>query len=201
MPPVKIPQKLPGTVYAGDTLYFIESNQDYKSTSGWSLVYEFSPDGPANITSSSTASGDYLFDIATSITDYWAPGDYTWRSYVTKNTSVTSGTPPVTTTTTERYPVLNGVISIRDSSYVSVAKKKIDAIKAYLSNTTTYADYEWTMKSLGDMTVSRGGNPRKEAREDLAYWKTVYAAEVQKERIEAGIETNDKTVWAKFTKN
>ena len=195
----KIPTELPPYFYNGDTLYFIVSNSDFPAGEGWVMSYEFSSGGPSTI--SSTSDGDtYVFYVTADLNnkDNFPCGDFTWRSYVTKVTTSTDD-PPVTTT--ERFPTGAGSVGVRDSAYQSVAKKKIDAINAYLTNTTTYADYEWTMKSLGDMNVSRGGDPRKNARDDLAYWTQIYEAEIQKERFATGQQSNNMTIWTRFTRN
>ena len=74
----------------GDTLTFTKTLASYPATASWVLHYRLLQRTGAvtAITFSSTASGsDHLITVAKATTAAWAPGTYTWASWVTDGTS------------------------------------------------------------------------------------------------------------------
>jgi hypothetical protein len=75
---------------AGDSLDFTTSVADYPATAGWTLKYRLIPrftspvQAPITLTATTYETSSYRVEAGPSETDGWAPGVYSWASWVEK---------------------------------------------------------------------------------------------------------------------
>lgn len=73
---------------AGDSLDFTTSVADYPATDGWTLSYRLIPrfsspmQAPITITATTYETSSYRVQVGPSTTADWAPGAYSWASFV-----------------------------------------------------------------------------------------------------------------------
>lgn len=81
-----VPNQIPDSIAAGDTLKFQISLTDYQPGDGWVLTYNFLQisTGIALPVFTSTASGTYfLITVTAAVTCVWEAGEYQGQAYVT----------------------------------------------------------------------------------------------------------------------
>lgn len=89
---------IPEKITAGDSVAWSRSLSDYPAGDGWVLSYALTI-ASAQITFNAGADGnDHLVDLSATTTASWAPGEYAFQAYVTKNP--------------ERYQVDAGLVEI-----------------------------------------------------------------------------------------
>jgi len=94
-----VPESVPDTVTAGDTISWKISLSDYSAADGWVLKYRLI-NNSAKIDITSAASGaDHLVSVAAAASAAYAAGQYSYQGYVEKGS--------------ERYTVGNGSITIK----------------------------------------------------------------------------------------
>lgn len=168
----------PAVIYAGDTLKFKKSFEDYKPEDGWTLSYAL-VNGSRSYTFSSSDNGDstHLVNVAPATTAEWTKGEYRYFGHVTDGT--------------DRYKVTEGSIEIKPDftsvnfDHRSHVKKTLDAIEATLLGKA----------SNDQMQVEINGRSVQHfSPEELVKWrdryKAEYATEQRLERIEKGLGHN-----------
>lgn len=179
-----LPESVPASVRAGDTVSWRISLADYPATDGWALSYRLI-NSTAKIDIAAAASGaDHLVTVAASGTDGWSAGTYTWVAAVTK--------------AAERYTVGTGSIEILpDLAAVaaagydtrSTAVRLLAALEAVLENRATRADLEYEIAGrrikfmpLPDLLAARDKLKRE------------VAAETQAQRVAAGLPAGNRVL-------
>jgi len=171
----------PAKIIAGDTLDWTESISDYSAADGWTLKYTLI-NSTTKISLTSIASGnDHKVNVVTATSTNYAAGDYSWQSYVEKDSVI--------------HIVANGFIIIETQlsakttfDYRSHAKKTLTlietAIEAMLANGQSQSI------SINGRTV------QYRTMEELIKAKSNYAWYVKNEeaaeKINAGLETGNK---------
>ena len=78
--------KIPPKITAGTSVSWAVSVPDFPATKGWALTYTMVIPS-AQVVIESTTDGDaFLFEIPFSESSKWAPGVYSWQSYVSNGT-------------------------------------------------------------------------------------------------------------------
>lgn len=120
-------QSEPVRVTSGDTWTWLVSLDDYPASAGWVLAYAM-VSATAQIAITATAEGDsHRVTVAATTTDDYAPGAYSWQSYVSRSGqrfTVASGTLIVD-------PNLAAATAGYDTR--SAAAKTLAAIETYLT--------------------------------------------------------------------
>lgn len=181
MPP--IPTLEPASLNAGDTAKWLKSLPDYLAGEGWALSYELVNAGQ-RITFNATAQGDdFLVQVAATTTAAWAPGDYDWRSKVSR--------------TGEVFTVGSGRISVAPTFGTAVdarshARKTLDAIEATLEGraTSSTAEYEIAGRRLKHIPIPELLTLRDRYRQEVV-------AEDTAARIQAGLG-NPGRIYVRF---
>lgn len=123
------PITLPTQIYAGDTLTWSRTFDDYKSGDGWTLKYTLiSATAAYNFSAAEQSDGSFLVTVDEATTGGWAPGKYQLVEYIDSGTQrFTFDSSPVTVVAT-----LAGATDGVDTR--SHARKVLDAIEAYFEN-------------------------------------------------------------------
>jgi hypothetical protein len=134
------------SLVAGDTVDFTVRLPDYLASDGWTLSHRFIPftSGDA-ITFDGTASGDdFQVTVASSVTEDWTPGDYSWSAYVTKDGA--------------RYTIDSGVLKIAaDPGTVTTLDSRSFAAKQLAAVESAIAAFQRGVKSytIGNRQLTR----------------------------------------------
>jgi hypothetical protein len=120
------PTTLPQQIYAGDTLIWSRTFDDYKSGDGWTLKYTLiSSTAAYNFSAAGQPDGSFLVTVDESTTGAWAPGKYRLVEYVDNGTQrFTFKSSPVTV-----VAALAGATGGVDTR--SHARRMLDLIEAY----------------------------------------------------------------------
>ena len=179
-----LPESVPASVRAGDSVSWRISLADYPASDGWVLAYRLI-NATAKIDIAASSDGaDHLVAEAAADTDGWAAGTYAWVAAVTKGAN--------------RYTVGSGSIEILpDLAAVaaagydtrSTATKLLAAIEAVLENRATRADLEYEIAGrrikfmpLPDLLAARDKLKRE------------VAAEIQAQRVAAGLPAGNRVL-------
>lgn len=117
---------------AGDSINYAAAVTGYSPADGWSLRYRLTPRDPASpaidIAATDAGSG-WLVQVGPSTTDAWAPGAYTWASWVQR--------------TGERYSIAQGQLTIKPdpAALVSGTDTRSPATIVLAQLEATYAAY------------------------------------------------------------
>jgi len=176
-------EMIPSEITQGDSLNWTESESDYPASDGWVIGYNLVM-ATRRINFESTADGDnHSFDLTTTTTKLWYPGDYSWQRYVYDST--------------QRITLTHGNVEIKRNFLTpgderSHAQKTLDSILAVLENRATLDQEEYSIsgRSLKRMSIS-----------DLLSFRDIYQAEVTREinaeRIKNGLGTK-QTIRVRF---
>lgn len=146
---------VPVSTYAGDSLDLLISLADYPASAGWALTYNFrkggdTPEsGGSEISFTSTESGsNHLFNILSTTTAGWLPGDYKGVGRVSLGTKVVT----VWKGSLEILPDLAEQTDNFDTR--THAKKCLDALNAMIEGKATRDVLNTTIagQSIGRMT-------------------------------------------------
>lgn len=133
-----IPDHVPATLQAGDTIRWYRDLPDYPASAGWELTYVFL--GPATYTIAATADGDrHMLQVDAGTSSTWEVGGYTWQA------SVSLGG--------DRYTVDRGHVEVdADLAHApagydprSHARRVLDAIEATLEGRAGAVESETTI--------------------------------------------------------
>lgn len=172
----------PDYFFAGDTVKWQISLQDYPASSGWVLKYRLiNASGKIDVTAAASGS-DHLITITAAASAAYAAGKYTWQAFVEK-----SG---------ERYTVGSGAIEIKRNLAAesagydtrTSAKKALDAINTALE---IYGQKAW----VESYEVAGRSMNFKSSEEFLAF-RSKLIIEVRAEeaaaRVAAGLSPRNK---------
>jgi hypothetical protein len=179
---VDIPTIEPTEIIAGDTLTWKKSLSDYLPGDGYTLKYRLiNTAGKLDITA--TASGsDHLISVTAATTAAYAPGTYTWTSYVEKGSGAEL----------ERHTISTGTIKVLPSLATQAAgydtrshvKKVLDLIEAAI---------EALQLGMKNYTITTGGGSRSYTQDDIPQlitlrdkYKIEYQRELDAERLKQG---------------
>lgn len=133
-----IPDHVPATLQAGDTLRWYRDLPDYPASAGWELTYVFL--GPATHTIAATADGDrHVVQVDAVTSKTWEAGGYTWQASVSKDS--------------DRYTVGHGHVDVRADLATAAAgydprshaRRVLEAIEAVLEGRADSAVNETTI--------------------------------------------------------
>jgi len=125
-----LPDNIPLTITAGDSLQWLRRSGDYPATDGWVLHYTLLG-ATAIYTIDGTASGeDYAVSVDAATTAGWAPGKYQAQEYITNPTGLQRIT--LRTFALTIAPNLVGASPGLDTR--SHAQKMLDAINTWLES-------------------------------------------------------------------
>jgi hypothetical protein len=170
---------------AGDSLNFATTALGYPASEGWALRFELRMRDAAGtpIDLTTTAEGDdHRLQVVAAVTDGWAPGIYSWRSYVSKGA--------------EKYTVETGTTEIVASPSTATsldlrtgAQRALEAVQAVLLGKATNGTYYYR---IGDRELRAYTMP------ELLALETKLKNEVRREKraqlIEAGMADPRRTV-------
>jgi len=141
-----IPDKVPNSFYAGDTLKFTQTFADYPASDGWTLYYVLVKSG-TQIKFNSSASGDaHLINVAMATTAEYTVGDYRYQAYVsdgTERVTVDTGDIEIKTDMTDESGGFD------DRSHV---KTVLDALESVIEGK---ASSDTMMTRVGDRSLSK----------------------------------------------
>lgn len=174
------------TLIAGDTLQFEKSVPDYPASAGYTLKYRLVPRtgaGTAIVVTASASGADYVVNELPATTATWAPGFYSWSSWVEK--------------ASERRTLESGQIEIKPDPATtgapldsrSHARKVLDAIEAVLEGRASVDQQEVTLagRSLKLTPIA-----------DLLALHDKYVAMVRREddaaRVAAGLPSRNRVL-------
>lgn len=185
----------PDTLTAGDTWAWTRLLQNYDPSSGWVLSYVLVSNAagttPIKITGTDNGDGQHKIEVDAATTAVYVAGFYTWQAYVTN------------ATTTERYKIFDGQLTI-EPNFAAVAantqldarsqvKQVLDALEALILGKALNGDqlhYTINGRSLNRMS------PR-----DVVYWRNyyrgLYTQELRIQRTKRGLSSSGK-VRARF---
>ena len=168
----------PSSVYAGDTVAWTKSLNDYPATA-WTLYYALQRDGGSISIEASADGNTHSVSVAAATTATWVPATYQWTAYVSDGTN--------------RYTVETGEITIKPNPTAGgydtrgYAKRMLDAIEALLEGraTSDVSSYSIGGRSLSKMSVSELVQWRQKFRRE-------YESEKAAERVARGLNTGRK---------
>jgi hypothetical protein len=180
----EIPTNEPSTIIAGDTIRWLKTLTDYPASQGWLMAYTLI-NAAGKITINGTASGDsHLIEASATTSAAWAAGDYDYRAQASKAGDV--------------FTVGQGRITIQPSFAAntldnrSQARKALEAVQAYLSNSNNIAaaEYEIQGRKLKRFTLPELWAHRDRLRVEVS-------KEEQAGRIASGLPDNSR-VYVRF---
>ena len=155
---------IPSEITQGDSLNWTESESDYPASDGWVIGYNLVM-ATRRINFESTADGDnHSFDLTTTTTKLWYPGDYSWQRYVYDSTNKI-------TLTYGSVEIKRNFLTPGDER--SKAQIRVDNINAVLENRAALdqESYEIAGRALKRMSI-----------QDLYYSLDRAMAELAKEK-------------------
>lgn len=179
-----IPDQEPAAIRAGDTIKWNKDlSSDYPANDGWSLVYTLTlqSDASKRLQLTATANGAaFLATITAAQTAALVAGTHNLFGHVSK-----SG---------DRYQVYQGTVTVTPDlavvltgDYRSSIKKTLDAIDAVILGR---ASIDQQAMTINGRTLARTPIPELLTLRDR--YKSDYAAELQAERIAAGLQSGSK---------
>ncbi len=163
---------------AGDSLNFAVSVSKYPPSSGWVLTYRLVPRNPGSLPIDFAASADgdeFVVAVPASTTAEWAPGAYTWASWVDK-----AG---------EQYTVTQGQITIQPNPRNAAAgyDGRSQARKALDDARTALAAWQPTQRryKIGEREMEFRST--SEIIELISYWEIQVQREDRAARRAAGL--------------
>jgi hypothetical protein len=173
----EIPVIEPSEIVSGDTIQWKKSLSDYPASDGYTLKYSIINASNKYDITASASGDDHLITISAATSASYAPGIYTWTSYVEKGT--------------DRYTIGSGTIKIKPNLAAQTAgydnrshvKKVLDAIEALLEGKA----------SRDAQGISIGGTAiTKMAIDELLKWRDKYRIEYQAEAARENIALGKK---------
>jgi hypothetical protein len=178
----------PSSVIAGDTLSWQKSLASYPASAGWTLHYRLI-NAETHLDIPSSANGEaHLINIPAATSAAYAPGIYSWQSYVTNIGG-------------ERYTIQTGKIEINPDWTAlslldtrSIARQILDALEAAWVSASAKRAFVWEYKIAGRQMKFA---TRVEWIAELDYWRREVAKEERAEKIAAGLDSGRK-VYVRF---
>ncbi len=141
------PTTVPEQIFAGDSLVFKFSNNDYPANEYTGTITLSASTGIYSATATSQGA-DYVFDISTTITSAWALGGYDYQIYASK-------TGYRITLATGRLKVLANIgSSTTGIDMRGFARKIADALESIITNRATNEQMMLVSQNCGNLNVS-----------------------------------------------
>lgn len=180
-----IPSSEPSYVWAGTTIQWTKSFDDYPSDE-WTLKYQLSY-GSNQLVLTGTQYGtttDHLIQVAAATSQTWTHGPYTWALYAEQ------GTGP----TLSRYFLSSGALTVKSFTGRSHVKEVLDAIEALLEGRAgaDVDSYSIQGRSIAKMRI-------EELLKWRSHYKAEYQAELDAERVAQGLESS-RRVGVRFNR-
>lgn len=183
---------IPTQLTAGDSLRLSIPSRGRTVADGWALTLVLAPAaGGARLSASTTAADPddanaHLLTVPAATTAGWAAGDYTWVLQASR--------------TTERETLATGQTTVRPDPAAgtatmdlrSTARKALDAINAYLADSSNLAAASY---SIAGRSLSRW--PRAELLAERGKWQAEVAREEAAARLAAGLGDR-RRVYVRF---
>ncbi len=174
----------PSSINAGDTVRWLKTLTDYPASQGWVITYILI-NAASKITLTSTASGDsHLIQASATTSSQWTSGVYDYRAQAFKAGDV--------------FTVGEGRITVQPSfsgntlDNRSQARKALEAVEAYLSNSTNLAASEYEIQGR---KLKRYSLPELWAHRDRL--RIEVGKEEQAGRMASGLPDNSR-VYVRF---
>ncbi len=142
-----IPTIEPASITAGSTAKWTKQLADYSPADGWVLSYSlFNASNQYDVTAADNGDGTFLVTISSTASSGYAPGDYSWQSFVTKGA--------------ERFDVECGDMVVHaDPASGAVdgrshVKKTLDAINATIEGRATSAQLSYSVDGVSVSKMS-----------------------------------------------
>ena len=179
----------PAIIIAGDTLTWQKTLLDYLASAGWTLNYRLI-NAAGKIDIVAAANGDsFLITVPAATSSAYAPGIYTWQSYVTniageRHTIATGGT----------KVQANWAAQAAGLETRTTAKQILDTLEAAWLVAATKRAYVYEYRIGGRLMRFA---LRSEWIAELNFWRREVAREEAAQKIAAGLNSGRK-VYVRF---
>lgn len=171
-----VPTTEPASVVSGDTWTWKKTLADYPAST-FTLKYRLvNAAGKIDITAAASGT-DHLITVASTTTDDYAAGEYTWAAWVEK--------------TGERWTVGGGTLTVKPNiAALNLLDGRTDAAKILDQLITAYKSYTVSNGHVAEYEIAGRRMKYRSAAEilqQISVWEARVAAEKRAERIAAGL--------------